>query len=171
VIARVRILRSQAVRSALKLPPLPQITQFFLTLPFSPKRMGTPAFDTHAIVCPHCARPSRYVPDEPLNGLYTCPNCKTRLVVCWSGHFVRDPATSRYYDLTRSLRRTGQPLKRALRDIGIMPIVGLISAIALGGLALANGFGQLPSTPDSERPTRSSLEPRSSLPQPPEAIG
>jgi hypothetical protein len=132
--------------------------------------MGTPAFDTHAIVCPHCARPSRHVPDEPLNGLYTCPNCKTRLVVSWSGHFVRDPATSHYYGLTRGLRRTGQPIKRAIREIGIMPIVGLIGAIAIGGLALANGFGQIPSEPDSERPTRSNTELRSPLEQPPESI-
>ncbi|NJN62677.1 MAG: hypothetical protein HC795_15195 [Coleofasciculaceae cyanobacterium RL_1_1] len=133
--------------------------------------MGTPAFDTHAIVCPHCARPSRPVPDEPLNGLYTCPNCKTRLVVCWSGHFVRDPARSHHYNLARSLRRTGQPIKRVIREMGVMPIVGLISAIALGGLALANGFGQIPDDPDSQRPNRpSTIELQSPLESPPRPI-
>ena len=115
--------------------------------------MGTPAFDTHAIVCPHCAQPSRPLPDEPLNGLYTCPNCKTRLVVCWSGHFVRDPATSHHRKFTLNLRRQSRPLARAMRDIGIVPIIGLVGAIALGGLMLANGFGQLPDRPESQRPS------------------
>jgi hypothetical protein len=126
--------------------------------------MGTPAFDTHAIVCPHCAQPSRLLPDEPLSGLYTCPNCKTQLVVCWSGHFVRDPTTSYHYNFAVNLRRQSQPLVRAMRDIGIVPIIGLISAIALGGLALAHGFGQQPERPESERLNRPvSFELRSTL--------
>jgi len=130
----------------------------------SPKRMGTPAFDTQAIVCPQCAQPSRLLPDEPFNGLYTCPNCKTRLVVCWSGHFVRDPVTSRRHTFAVNLRRQSQPLARAMRDIGVVPIIGLMGAIALGGLVLANGFGQLPDRPARQRPSRPvSLELRSPL--------
>ena len=106
--------------------------------------MGTSAFDTHAIVCPHCAQPSRIHSEEPFNGLYTCPNCKTRLVVSWSGHFVRDPATTQRRAFRLALGRRHQALTHTIQELGVIPIVGLLSAIALGGMALANGFGALP---------------------------
>ncbi|MGD1903846.1 MAG: hypothetical protein ACFB9N_16585 [Geitlerinemataceae cyanobacterium] len=117
--------------------------------------MGTPAFDTHAIVCPTCSRPSHNIPNEQIEGLYTCPNCKTRIVVSWSGHFVCDPVRPRN-DLVRALRRRGQPIARFVcNNIGVAPLVGLFGAIAVGGLVLASGFGQVPERPSGDRTERS----------------
>jgi len=124
--------------------------------------MGSPAFDTHAIVCPTCARPSHHVHDEPLNGLYTCPSCKTRIVVCWSGHFVCDPARGRH-PIAIALHRRSQPVIRIVRDIGVAPLVGLFGAVAVGGLVLLGGFGQPPERPSSDPEKVSPIELQSPL--------
>jgi len=103
--------------------------------------MGVPAFNTHSLTCPTCNRTSEQKLGDELNGLYTCPHCKTQLVVCWSGHFVRDPAKDSRITLVGVLRRQSQPIARLARDLGTIPIVSLVSVVVIGGIALAMGFG------------------------------
>jgi hypothetical protein len=52
------------------------------------------------------------------NGLFTCPSCQERLVVTWSGHYVRDPYNYRQVTISHLLRRQSRPFARILRDFG-----------------------------------------------------
>jgi hypothetical protein len=83
-------------------------------------------------------------------GLYSCPYCQERLVVCQSGHYVRDPFTyNKQVTLSSSLRRQSRPLARILRDFVILksPVIALVvgGAILLGVI----GMSQQASEPDS----------------------
>jgi hypothetical protein len=59
-----------------------------------------------------------------MRGLLTCQHCRERLVVTWSGHYVRDPFVNKPAvldspdDVARSLRRTSHPIARFRRDLG-----------------------------------------------------
>ncbi|MGC8714038.1 MAG: hypothetical protein ACP5RH_16755 [Leptodesmis sp.] len=79
--------------------------------------MNAPSFDTHSSSCPICHRPGITPPHQVLTGLLTCPHCRARLVVSWSGHYVRDPFTLKHLTAERTLRRSSHPLSRMLRDL------------------------------------------------------
>jgi hypothetical protein len=53
--------------------------------------MNAHTFDGNTVNCPICHRNSSGKPGELWGGLYTCPYCQARLVISWSGHYVRDP--------------------------------------------------------------------------------
>lgn len=67
-------------------------------------------------------------------GLFSCPYCQEKLVVCQSGHYVRDPFTLKQMMISSSLRRQSSPLARIIRDFVFLkrPVV----AMAVGGIIL-----------------------------------
>lgn len=78
--------------------------------------MNAYTFDTHSPVCPICHRAGVIKPHKLLKGLLTCQNCRERLVVSWSGHYVRDPFTLNPLATGQMLRRESHPLARIRRD-------------------------------------------------------
>ena len=78
--------------------------------------MNAHTFDTPSPVCPICHRAGVIKPHKLLKGLLTCQNCRERLVVTWSGHYVRDPFTLNHIATGQMLRRESRPLARIQRD-------------------------------------------------------
>jgi hypothetical protein len=68
--------------------------------------------------------------------LFTCPYCQEKLVVCQSGHYVRDPFIWRQMMISSALRRQSRPLARIIRDFIVIkrPLLSLVvgSAIFFG---------------------------------------
>jgi hypothetical protein len=93
--------------------------------------MNTHTFDNHYVTCPICQRNATPKPVKTCIGLYTCPYCQERLVVCQSGHYVRDPYTLKQMMISSALRRQSRPLARIVRDFVLLkrPMV----ALAVGG--------------------------------------
>ncbi|SRR5579883_207388 len=98
--------------------------------------MNAYTFDTPSPVCPICHRAGVIKPHKLLKGLLTCQNCRERLVVSWSGHYVRDPFTFNHLATGQMLRRESHPLARIRRDyrLNSLSIVWTVlgSAIFLG---------------------------------------
>lgn len=89
--------------------------------------------------CPICQRTVGMKPFKMVGGLLTCPHCRERLVVSWSGHYVRDPFTLRQVATERMLRRQSRPLARFWRDAGLgqrLSIAAIVSGAMLLGLAM-----------------------------------
>jgi hypothetical protein len=88
-------------------------------------------------------------------GLFTCPHCGSRLVVSWSGHYVRDPFTLQQIAVGQMLRRQSHPVARIIRDFVLAKrsaIAFLVaSAVCLGLTWFGTG------EPTSQRPTLRSL--------------
>ncbi len=78
--------------------------------------MSTNTFDNHYVTCPICQRNNRTTPLKSYIGLFTCPYCQEKLVVCQSGHYVRDPFIWRQMMISSDLRRQSRPLARMIRD-------------------------------------------------------
>ncbi|MBD2270252.1 hypothetical protein H6F62_16215 [Anabaena sp. FACHB-1391] len=78
--------------------------------------MSTNTFDNHYVTCPICRRNNRTTPIRSYIGLFTCPYCQEKLVVCQSGHYVRDPFIWRQMMISSDLRRQSRPLARMIRD-------------------------------------------------------
>lgn len=102
--------------------------------------MNTHTFDNHYVTCPICQRNATPKPIKRCIGLFSCPYCQERLVVCQSGHYVRDPFTWRQIIVASSLRRQSRPLARIIRDFVLLrrPMVALAvgSAIFFSTLAI-----------------------------------
>lgn len=81
--------------------------------------MNAPTFDAQHPICPICHRPTLIRSPKLLTGLLTCQQCRERLVVSWSGHYVRDPFNIKPLSTERMLRRESHPFYRILRDLGI----------------------------------------------------
>jgi hypothetical protein len=96
--------------------------------------MNTPIFDNHYVTCPICQRNAKPKPIKAYIGLFSCPYCQERLVVCRSGHYVRDPFTFKQITLCASLRRQSSPFARIARDF--LPLKGPLIALAIGGAVL-----------------------------------
>ncbi|MGM3306436.1 hypothetical protein ACSQ6I_10705 [Anabaena sp. WFMT] len=96
--------------------------------------MNIHTFDNHYVTCPICQRNNRTQPVKTYIGLFTCPYCQERLVVCKSGHYVRDPFTWKQIMISSALRRQSRPLARMIRDLVLLkrPLV----ALAMGGVIL-----------------------------------
>ncbi|NJP09517.1 MAG: hypothetical protein HC866_08535 [Leptolyngbyaceae cyanobacterium RU_5_1] len=92
--------------------------------------MNAPTFDTHSSICPICHRRGAVKSHKLIAGLLTCQYCRERLVVSWSGHYVRDPFAFRHLNVERTLRRDSHPLSRILRDLGATRSAFLIAALA-----------------------------------------
>lgn len=80
-------------------------------------------------------------------GLYTCPYCQERLVISWSGHYVRDPFTLKQLAVGRMLRRQSRPLARVLRDVGLgkrSSLMGVLASAVVVGITVAAIEGWIP---------------------------
>jgi hypothetical protein len=64
-----------------------------------------------------------------VRGLLTCKYCQQRLVISWSGHYVRDPF-HKQFSAARMLRRESHPVARMLRDFGIAKHASLLAALS-----------------------------------------
>jgi hypothetical protein len=78
--------------------------------------MSTNTFDNHYVTCPICQRNNRTTPIKSYIGLFACPYCQEKLVVCQSGHYVRDPFIWKQMMISSDLRRQSRPLARMIRD-------------------------------------------------------
>jgi hypothetical protein len=98
--------------------------------------MNTHTFGNHSVTCPICQQTGRLKPIKACHGLFTCPYCQEKLVVSWSGHYVRDPHNCKQVILAQLLRRQSRPWARIMRDLGFLKrpsvLVALGSAILLG---------------------------------------
>lgn len=107
--------------------------------------MNADTFDSHSVTCPICNRTATIHSGLMLGGLYTCPYCQERLVISWSGHYVRDPFTFRQLAVGRMLRRQSRPLARILRDVGLAKppaLLGVLASAVVAGVAFVaiDGF-------------------------------
>ncbi|KJH71397.1 hypothetical protein [Aliterella atlantica] len=101
--------------------------------------MNTHTFGNHYITCPICQRSGSLKLVKMCNGLYTCKSCQERLVVTWSGHYVRDPFSGKQVVIAQLLRRQSHPWARFLRDISLLkrPIMFIaLSAVIFGASVL-----------------------------------
>lgn len=96
--------------------------------------MNIHTFDNHYVTCPICQRNAKQKPIKSYIGLFSCPYCQERVVVCRSGHFVRDPFTLKQILICSALRRQSSPIARIIRDFVLFkrPLV----ALAIGGAIL-----------------------------------
>jgi hypothetical protein len=94
--------------------------------------MNTNTFDNHYVTCPICQRNTRTKLVKTGIGLFTCPYCQERLVVCQSGHYVRDPFIFKQIMLSSALRRQSRPLARIIRDFA--QIKRPVFALVMGGV-------------------------------------
>jgi hypothetical protein len=96
--------------------------------------MSVSPFNPHVPCCPICSRLSPLHSPKTLAGLLNCPRCRTRLVVSWSGHYVRDPFSLKHSGVEQSLRRENHPIARIWRDLGTARSVLLLTLILSTGL-------------------------------------
>jgi hypothetical protein len=68
-------------------------------------------------------------------GLFTCNSCQEKLVVTWSGHYVRDPFSGKQVLVGQLLRRQSSPWARIMRDLG--SIKRPFMYVALGALVVS----------------------------------
>lgn len=98
--------------------------------------MNTHTFGNHSVTCPICQRTDSLKRIKTCRGLFTCPHCQERLVVSWSGHYVRDPHNCRQVTIAHLLRRQSRPWARMLRDFSFLKrpstLVAIGSAILFG---------------------------------------
>lgn len=111
--------------------------------------MNADIYDRHSSPCPICHQMRGLQSVKMVNGLLTCPDCRERLVVSFSGHYVRDPFTPKQQKVTgQMLRRQSRPLARILRDSGISnrsPLLVLLGSLILLSFSVAlvgGGAGQ-----------------------------
>jgi len=104
--------------------------------------MNSHTFDNHSVTCPICQQRART--QQPVNissGLFTCPYCQEKIVVCKSGHYVRDPFILRQMAIPSVLRRQSRPFARIIRDFVLVKrpaiILALGSAIVFGVTAVS----------------------------------
>ena len=97
--------------------------------------MNTHTFDNHHTTCPLCQRSTNLKLVKMCKGLFTCNSCQEKLVVTWSGHYVRDPFSGKQILVAQLLRRQSSPWARIIRDLGSIkrPFV----YVALGALIVS----------------------------------
>ncbi|MEA5581621.1 hypothetical protein VB620_09735 [Nodularia harveyana UHCC-0300] len=95
--------------------------------------MNIHTFGNDYVACPICQKNAKQRVAESHIGLFSCPYCHQRLVVCPSGHYVRDPYMLRQIMLCSSLRRQSSPLARIIRDFILIkrPILNLVVGLAI----------------------------------------
>ncbi|MGA7937130.1 MAG: hypothetical protein WCA35_26500 [Kovacikia sp.] len=96
--------------------------------------MNAHTFNTSSPTCPICHRHNAVKPHKLLRGLLTCQYCRERLVVSWSGHYVRDPFTLKPFISGQMLRRESRPIARLWRDFKLSSYPWLLAI--LGGAML-----------------------------------
>ncbi len=93
--------------------------------------MNTHTFGNHYTTCPICQRSSNFKLIKMCNGLFTCNSCQEKLVVTWSGHYVRDPFSGKQVLVAQLLRRQSRPWARIIRDLGSIKRPFVYAAIGM----------------------------------------
>jgi hypothetical protein len=97
-------------------------------------------FNTPSPACPVCHPVRSHRSHKTITGLLTCQYCRERLVVSWSGHYVRDPFISRHRQAESLLRRKSHPIARIWRNLNqpcsLLLFAALGSAICIGVASL-----------------------------------
>lgn len=109
--------------------------------------MNAYSFSDRSVTCPICHRAGRMKPGDLFGGLYTCPHCQARLVISWSGHYVRDPFSFDGVAVARVLRRQSSPLARIMRDLGLTRrpgAIAIVTGILVAGMTWATLEGWVP---------------------------
>lgn len=119
--------------------------------------MNAPTFDSQSVNCPICNRTGTIKQGKILNGLFTCPYCQARLVVTWSGHYVRDPFSLKQVALGKMLRRQSHPMARLWRDLGIVKHPSIIAVFA-GAMFLGFAFVGIESYSGDRSPIEKVIE-------------
>ncbi|BAY07438.1 hypothetical protein [Calothrix sp. NIES-2098] len=111
--------------------------------------MNTHTFDNHYVTCPICQKNATPKPLKTCIGLFSCPYCQEKLVVCQSGHYVRDPFTLKQMMVSSALRRQSSPLARIIRDFVFLkrPVV----ALAVGSVMLLSTIALTQQNTSSEQ--------------------
>ncbi len=119
--------------------------------------MNSHTFDNHYVTCPICQKNAKPIPIKTGVGLFTCPYCQERLVVCHSGHYVRDPFTWKQVIISDSLRRQSRPLARIIRDFLFLkrPLL----AFMVGGAVFLSIMAATMQTQNSGSPIESNPNP------------
>ncbi|MEO0969826.1 MAG: hypothetical protein AAFX80_16215 [Cyanobacteria bacterium J06639_18] len=116
--------------------------------------MNTHTFDNHYLTCPICQKDAAPKPIKSCTGLYTCPYCQERIVVCKSGNYVRDPFVLKRIMISSALRRQSQPIARILRDFVLLkrPLLSFMVGIfiVLGVLATSQQHTSINNTTQQE---------------------
>ncbi|HTL90400.1 MAG TPA: hypothetical protein VL134_13450 [Leptolyngbya sp.] len=105
--------------------------------------MNADTFDRSSNTCPVCHHTGKFPSVESVGGLLTCPQCRSRLVVSLSGHYVRDPFAVRKSARKLSaqqLRKQSRPIARILRDSGIAKhssLIVILSSLLVGGFSMS----------------------------------
>ncbi|BAS58309.1 MULTISPECIES: hypothetical protein [Leptolyngbya] len=103
--------------------------------------MNADTFDRGSHACPVCHRTGNFVSVNSVNGLLTCPHCRSRLVVSISGHYVRDPfSVKKLKPSSRQLRKQSRPIARIMRDSGLAkhsPLITILSSLIVAGFSIA----------------------------------
>ncbi len=103
--------------------------------------MNAYTFDRSSVPCPICHRASVVPSVNLMQGLLTCPHCRSRFVVSVSGHYVRDPfAVKRPRTNGKTLRRQSRPIARIMRDTGISkhsPLIAIVSSLLALGVTMS----------------------------------
>ncbi len=119
--------------------------------------MNAHTFDSHSVTCPICQRSSRIKTGQLFSGLYTCPYCQERLVITWSGHYVRDPFNLRQMAVGRMLRRQSHPMARIIRDFGLAKHSPLLAVLA-GAIVLGVSWISLETWKSDRNPLEGLIE-------------
>ncbi|WP_009632258.1 hypothetical protein [Synechocystis sp. PCC 7509] len=93
--------------------------------------MNTHTFGNQNTTCPICQRSSNLKLVKMCNGLFTCNSCQEKLVVTWSGHYVRDPFSGKQVLVAQLLRRQSKPWARIIRDLGVIKRPFMYVAVGL----------------------------------------
>jgi RNA polymerase subunit RPABC4/transcription elongation factor Spt4 len=117
--------------------------------------MNAHIFDSHSIICPVCHHTTRIPASGLVMGLFTCPHCGSRLVVSWSGHYVRDPFTLQQIAVGQMLRRQSHPVARIIRDFVLAKRSAIAFLVASAVFLGLTWFGT--GEPSSQRPSLRSL--------------
>ena len=80
--------------------------------------MNPHTFSNHHTTCPICQKSTKLKLVKMCEGLFTCNSCQEKLVVTWSGHYVRDPFSGKQMLVGQLLRRQSNPWARIMRDLG-----------------------------------------------------
>ena len=127
--------------------------------------MNTHTFGNHYITCPICQRRSNFKLVKMCKGLYTCNSCQEKLVVTWSGHYVRDPFSGKQVLVAQLLRRQSSPWARIVRDLGSIKLPFMY--VAIGALIVGASVFTVESVNRQQNPTNRVVEKINDINNPP----
>jgi len=103
------------------------------------------------VTCPVCHRTKATKIGSRVSGLVKCHHCQVCLVVSWSGHYVRDPYGHTSSQVPSRQERSAPQAFQNFSRFSYFSIAIVLGSLLLGGIALSNIAGILPSSLDEWR--------------------